>query len=185
MAKKCGLIAKFDSPADIMNAARKVREAGFKQWDVVTPFPVHGLDPAMGLKRSLVPRFTIIGGITGITTGMLMIAFTGASDLDLGILSEGYKLIVGGKPFFSPHFAFPVAYELTILFSAFASIIGMFILNKLPMHYHPVLKYDDIAQGTDDKFFLCIEKDDPQFDLEKTRAFIQGLKPTDISELED
>ncbi len=185
MPRKFGLIAKFESPADIMHAAKKVRDAGFKQWDVVTPFPVHGLDPAMGIKRSMVPRFTIVGGTLGITTGMLMIAFTGASDLDLGLLSEGYKLIVGGKPFFSPQFAFPVSYELTILFSAFASIIGMFILNKLPMHYHPVLKYDDIAEGTDDKFFLYIEKDDPQFDNEKTRAFIEELKPTGISELEE
>lgn len=176
MSKPFGLLAKFDTPADIMHAAEKVRDAGFKQWDVLTPFPIHGMDPAMGLKRSLVPRFTIMGGTTGFTTGMLMIWFMNAWD---------YKILIGGKPLFSPIFAFPVAYELTILFSAFASIIGMFILNKLPMHYHPTLKYDKIAEGTDDKFFLYIEKDDPQFDEGKTRSFLEGLNPVEVAELED
>ena len=185
MANTHGLIAKFDTPADIMHAAERVRDAGFKRWDVLTPFPLHGLDPAMGLKRSFVPCFTIVGGTIGFITGMLMIFFMGASKLDLGILSEGYQLIVGGKPLFSPIFAFPVAYELTILFSAFASIGGMFVLNKLPMHYHSTLKYEKIAEATDDKFFLYIEKTDPQFSDEKTRSFLEELKPTEISELEE
>ena len=185
MANTHGLIAKFDTPADIMHAAERVRDAGFKRWDVLTPFPLHGLDPAMGLKRSFVPRFTIVGGTIGFITGMLMIFFTGASNLNLGILSEGYQLIVGGKPLFSPIFAFPVAYELTILFSAFASIGGMFLLNKLPMHYHSTLKHEKIAEATDDKFFLYIEKSDPQFSDEKTRSFLKELKPAEISELEE
>ncbi len=185
MADKFGIIAKFDSPADIMHAAEKVRDAGYKCWDVITPFPIHGMDAAMGLKRSWVPRFTILGGTAGFLTGMSMIFFTSATDLDLGILSSGYELIVGGKPFFSPHFAFPVSYELTILFSAFASIAGMFILNKLPMHYHPVLKMDDVADSSDDKFFLYIEKQDPQFDDAKTAEFVQSLHPVKVSDLEE
>ena len=175
MANQFGLLAKFDTPADIMHAAEKVRDAGYKQWDVITPFPIHGMDPAMGLKRSIVPRFTIVGGTTGFLTGMSMIFFMNAFD---------YKILIGGKPLFSPIFAFPVSYELTILFSAFASIIGMFIMNKLPMHYHPVLKYDKISEGTDDKFFLYIENDDPQFNEEKTRAFLNDLGPVEIAELE-
>ncbi|HCR31676.1 MAG TPA: DUF3341 domain-containing protein [Opitutae bacterium] len=184
MAKQYGLIAKFDSPADIMHAAEKVRDAGYKNWDVITPFPIHGMDAAMGLKRSLVGRFTIVGGTIGITTGMLMIWFTGGSELSLPFM-EGYKLIVGGKPFFSPQFAFPVSYELTILFSAFASIGGMFILNRLPRHHHPFLKYKDVAKGTDDSFFLYIENVDPQFDEEKTRSFLDGLSSGEVRELED
>jgi hypothetical protein len=184
MANQHGLIAKFDTPAGIMHAAEKVRDAGYKNWDVITPFPIHGMDPAMGIKRSLVGRFTIVGGTIGLTTGMLMIWFTGASELSLPYM-EGYKLIVGGKPYFSPQFAFPVSYELTILFSAFASIGGMFILNKLPRHHHPVLKYKDVAASSDDKFFLYIENEDPQFDGEKTRAFLNDLGPVEVGELEE
>lgn len=184
MEKQHGLIAKFDTPADIMHAAEKVRDAGYKNWDVITPFPIHGMDTAMGVKRSLVGRFTLCGGTFGLTAGMLMIWFTGASDLSLPYM-EGYKLVVGGKPYFSPQFAFPVAYEMTILFSAFASIGGMFILNKLPRHYHPVLKYKDVAASSDDQFFLYIEKDDPQFNEEKTRTFLSELSPVEIGELEE
>ncbi|QXD33323.1 DUF3341 domain-containing protein [Candidatus Pelagisphaera phototrophica] len=184
MVNQHGLIAKFDTPADIMHAAEKVRDAGYKNWDVITPFPIHGMDPAMGIKRSLVGRFTIVGGTIGLTTGMLMIWFTGASELSLPYM-EGYKLIVGGKPYFSPQFAFPVSYELTILFSAFASIGGMFILNKLPRHHHPVLKYKDVAASSDDKFFLYIENEDPQFDGEKTRSFLNDLGPVEVGELEE
>lgn len=176
MAKKYGIIAKFDTPADIMHAAEKVRDAGYKQWDVITPFPIHGMDQAMGLKRSIVPRFTIVGGTLGLFTGMSMIWYTNAYD---------YKILIGGKPLFSPMFAFPVSYELTILFSAFASIGGMFLMNKLPMHYHPMLKHDDIAASSDDKFFLYIETADPQFNEAGTRSFIEGLNPVEIDELDD
>ncbi|MDQ8197214.1 DUF3341 domain-containing protein [Pelagicoccus enzymogenes] len=175
MADKFGILAKFDTPADIMHAAEKVRDAGFKRWDVITPFPIHGMDGAMGLKRSWVPRFTIVGGTTGFITGMSMIFYTNAFD---------YKILIGGKPLFSPFFAFPVSYELTILFSAFASIIGMFILNKLPMHYHSALKADKVAEMSDDKFFLYIESEDPQFDDTKTRTFIEGLHPVEVSDME-
>ncbi|MCH6257530.1 DUF3341 domain-containing protein [Puniceicoccaceae bacterium K14] len=176
MAKKYGLIAKFDTPADIMHAAEKVRDAGYKQWDVITPFPIHGMDPAMGLKRSIVPRFTIVGGTLGFTTGMSMIWFTNAYD---------YKILIGGKPLFSPMFAFPVSYELTILFSAFASIAGMFIMNKLPMHYHPMLKHKEVAASSDDKFFLYIETADPQYSEESTRSLLESLNPVEIDELDD
>src|SRR6476469_7170822 len=95
---------------------------------------------------------------------MTMIWWTGAFD---------YPLIVGGKPLFSPMFAFPVSYELTILFTAFATIIGMFILNGLPMHYHPVLKYPKIARGMDDQFFIIIETRDPRFNEANTKALLQ------------
>jgi hypothetical protein len=108
-----GLMARFDTAPDIYHAAQQVRDAGYKNWDCITPFPVHGLDGAMGLRRSNVPKFSLIGGLTGFTTGMSMIWFTGAFD---------YPLIVGGKPYFSPLFAFPISYELTILFTAFATI---------------------------------------------------------------
>lgn len=170
-----GLIATYDSAAGIYQAAQQVRDAGYKQWDCITPFPVHGLDAAMGLKRSVVPRFSLVGGIMGFFTGMSLIWWTGAID---------YPLIVGGKPYFSPMFAFPVAYELTILFAAFATIGGMFFLNGLPKHYHPVLKYDKITRGMDDLFFIVIETRDPRFNAANTRVLLEKSGGTDIKELE-
>jgi hypothetical protein len=170
-----GYLAAFDTPADIMHAAEKVRDAGFHRWDVHTPFPVHGMDSAMGLRRSRVQRFTLAGGITGFTTGMLMIWFMNCLD---------YPLIVGGKPLFSPLFAFPVSYELTILFSAFGTLGGMFLLNRLPMHYHPVMKADAWAGATDDRFYLAIDAVDPKFDIVRTRAFLREIGGKDIAALE-
>ena len=95
-----------------------------------------------------------------------------------------YPITVGGKPFFSPLFAFPVSYELTILFTAFATIGGMFFLNGLPMHYHPVLNYENIRRGTDDLFFIVIEKADQRYDLENTRALLAKLGGREIKEIE-
>jgi len=173
--KPYGLIAMFETPGALMHAAEQVRDAGFKRWDCITPFPIHGLDSAMGVGRSRVPRISLAGGITGFCTGMSMIWFMDKID---------YPISVGGKPFFSPLFAFPVSYELTILFTAFATIGGMFLLNGLPMHYHPVLNYDNIRRGTDDQFFIVIERSDPRFNPEATRALLAKIGGKDITELE-
>ena len=174
-AQSYGLIATFERPVDLYHAAEQVRDAGYRHWDCITPFPVHGLDKAMGLRRSTVPRVSLVGGITGFCTGMTLIWFTDAF---------ANRLVVGGKPFFSPLFAFPVSYELTILFTAFATLIGMFVVNGLPMHYHPVLKYDQIVRGLDDTFFIVIESRDPRFNLENTKALLEKIGGTEIRELE-
>src|SRR5471030_2064302 len=170
-----GLIATFDSTAAVYHAAEKVRDAGYQNWDCITPLPVHGLDKAMGQRRSIVPRISLCGGITGFCTGMSLIWYTDSFD---------YPVIVGGKPFFSPLFAFPVSYELTILFTAFATIGGMFFLNGLPMHYHPVLNYENIRRGTDDLFFIVIERADPKFSPDATRALLAKIGGQDIAEVE-
>ena len=174
-AQPYGLIATFDTASAIYHAAEQVRDAGYRRWDCITPCPVHGLDGAMGVKRSLVPRISLAGGITGFCTGMSLIYWTGAIN---------YRLTVGGKPFFSPMFAFPVSYELTILFTAFATIGGMFLLNSLPMHYHPVLKYDQIRRGMSDTFYIVIEARDPRFNLAATRALLEQAGGRDVKELE-
>lgn len=174
-AQTYGLIATFETTPELYHAAEQVRDAGYKHWDCITPFPVHGLDRAMGVRRSIVPRVSLVGGITGFCTGMTMIWWMNGFD---------YPLIVGGKPYFSPLFAFPVSYELTILFTAFATIIGMFVLNGLPMHYHPVLKYDQIKRGLDDRFFIVIEARDPRFNLANTKALLEKAGGRDIKELE-
>ena len=175
MKQTYGLVAAFDTTADLFHACEKVRDAGFSQWDAITSFPIHGLDAAMGVRRSNVPRFSLAGGITGFCTGMSLIFWTGAVE---------YPLIVGGKPYFSPMFAFPISYELTILFTAFATISGMFILNKLPMHYHPVMKAPQFVRASDDRFYIVIEANDPKFNPAQTRALLEKIGGKDIAELE-
>jgi len=173
--KPYGLIATFDDTGALLRAAQRVRDAGYRDWDCISPFPIHGLDKAMGLPRSRVPRFSLAGGITGFCTGMTMIWYMDKFD---------YALTVGGKPFFSPLFAFPVSYELTILFTAFATIGGMFFVNRLPRHHHPVLNYEHMRRGTDDLFFVVIERRDPRYDAANTRELLEQAGGRDIAELE-
>ncbi|HEY4248039.1 MAG TPA: DUF3341 domain-containing protein [Lacunisphaera sp.] len=176
MKKAYGLVAAFDTTPDFYHACEQVRDAGFSQWDALTSFPVHGLDAAMGIRRSKVPRFSLAGGITGFCTGMTLIWWTGAYE---------YPLIVGGKPYFSPLFAFPISYELTILFTAFATISGMFFLNKLPMHYHPVMKAPQFVRAMDDRFYIVIEANDPKFNPAQTRSLLEQIGGKDIAEIEE
>ena len=176
MSKQYGYLALFDSAPAVYHAAQSVREAGFKKWDVLAPCPVHGLDGAMGLKRSKVPVFTLCGGVIGFFTGMFIAWYMGQFD---------YPLIVGGKPFFSPIFPFPVAYELTILLAAFGTLGGMFITNRLPMHYHPVMNYDKFRHLTDDKFAVVIEAADELFSATETREFLESLQPQEIAVITD
>jgi len=161
-----GIIGEFDTPADIMHAAEKVRDRGFRKWDVFTPFPIHGMDKAMGLKNSPVGWFSFIGGVTGYTTGMLMIWWMNAHD---------YAILVGGKPMFSPFSAFPPSYELTILFGSFGALGGMLIMNRLPRLHHPLLKNRRFALATHNKFFLVIETSDPKYSETETRALLESL----------
>jgi len=163
--KPYGIVAEFETPAAAMDAASQVRNAGFRQWDVFTPYPVHGMDMAMGLRNSRVGWFTFIGGVTGFFSGMLMIWWMNAYD---------YPLIVGGKPMFSPFSAFPPSYELTILFGAFGTLFGMLFLNRLPRLYHPLLKNKRFSKGaTHDKFYVVIECADPKYSEAKTRQLLE------------
>lgn len=173
-----GVLAEFATPADLMHAAEKVRDAGYTRWDVYTPFPVHGMDHAMGLKNSKVGWFAFLGGLTGYTTGMLMIWYMNAWD---------YPIVVGGKPMFSPFSAFPPSYELTILFGAFGALGGMLILNRLPRWYHPLLKHRRFIErgASHDKFFLVIEASDPKYDEAEVRALLAGLGGRNIELVEE
>jgi len=164
--KTYGLVASFKETPKFFHAAEQVRDAGFKNWDCYTPFPVHGLDAAMGLSRSKVPVMTLLGGLTGFTTGVLLTWYMNKVD---------YPLVVGGKPLWSPIFPFPIMYELTILLAAFGTLGGMFLFNLLPRHNHPVWEYEDFGKSSDDTLMIVIEKKDPQFDPEKTKAFLEDI----------
>ena len=175
MSMKFGMLAEFDSPAALMHAAEKVRDAGFRRWDVFSPFPIHGMNHAMGLKNSKVGWFAFLGGVSGYATGMLMIWYMNALD---------YPILVGGKPMFSPYYAFPPSYELTILFTAFGSIIGMLVLNRLPRLYNPLFKNERFRRATHDGYFLVIETGDPKYGEAETRHLLieAGSKHIEIVE---
>jgi hypothetical protein len=174
--KPYGIIAEFDNPADTMQAAQKVRDAGFRKWDVFTPYPVHGLDKAMGIRNSKVGWFSFIGGVTGYTSGMLMIWWMNAVD---------YPILIGGKPMFSPFGAFPPCYELTILLGSFGSLFGMLFLNRLPRLHHPLLKHKRFGLATHDKFFVVIETDDPKYSATETRKLLESLGSPRIEMVEE
>ena len=164
--KAFGILAEFETSAEIKQAATKIRDAGFKKWDVFTPFPIHGMDDAMGLRDSRVGWFTFFGGVTGFCAGMLMIWFMNAFD---------YPLAVGGKPLFSPVSAFPVSYELTILLGAFGSLGGMLLANRLPRWHHPIFNSERFARVTHDRFFILIEARDPQYQEARVRQVLAGV----------
>jgi len=176
MARRFAILARFaDAPA-LYRAAERIRDAGYRKWDTYAPLPVHGLPEAQGLPRSKVPVFTFVGGVTGFFGAMFMVWYMNAFD---------YPLIVGGKPFFSPVFPFPIFYEMTILLAAFGSLAGMFIMNLLPRHHSPLFASDTFLKGSDDAFLIAIEERDPKFEAESVKRFLQELGGTDIEEIEE
>ena len=171
-----GLVAEFETPAATMHAAARLRDEGFQHWDVFTPYPVHGMDKAMGLKSSKVGWFSFLGGVTGYTTGMLMIWFMNKLD---------YPIPVGGKPLFSPFSAFPPSYELTILFGSFGALLGMLFLNRLPRLHHPLLKHRRFALASHDRFFIVVETSDPRYRERETRTLLESLGSTQVEPVEE
>ncbi|HSH92634.1 MAG TPA: DUF3341 domain-containing protein [Roseimicrobium sp.] len=172
-----GICAEFDTPADTMHAAEKFRDGGFTRWEVYTPFPIHGMDDAMGLKNSRVGWFAFFGGVTGFFGGQLMIWFMN---------SANYPILIGGKPMFSPLYAFPPSYELTILLAAFGSLGGMLFLNRLPRLYHPLLKNRRFSKGaTHDKFYVVIECSDPKYSESDVRKTLEASGSKHIQLVED
>src|SRR5215470_11032662 len=167
-----GIVGEFTTASAVLHAAQKVREAGFSRWDVFTPFPIHGMDRAMGLKNSKVGWFSFVGGVIGYASGMVMIWYMNAYD---------YPIIVGGKPMFSPFYSFPPSYELTILLGSFGALFGMLFLNRLPRLYHPLLKNRRFAAGAShDKFFIVVETSDPKYSEGETRKFLESIGSRNI-----
>ena len=171
-----GIIAEYETTASVLHAAEKIRDAGYRRWDVFTPFPIHGMDKAMGIKNSKVGWFSFCGGVTGYSIGMIMIWWMNAHD---------YPIPVGGKPMFSPFAAFPPSYELTILLGAFGALFGMLFLNRLPRLHHPLLKNRRFALATHDRFFIVIEVEDSKYAPEQTRQLLESTGSRHIEMVEE
>ncbi len=169
-----GLGAEFPTAASLLHAAKKVQALGFRRWDVYSPFPVHGMDHAMGFKRSRVSLFSLIGGFIGLGTAFALIYYTSALN---------YPLITQGKPYFALEPSLPIFFELTILLTAFGTVLGLLLLTLLPRFHHPVFNWDRFQRVTDDGFFIVLEAADPQFSNEASRQVLQEIGGTHISEI--
>jgi mono/diheme cytochrome c family protein len=154
-----GVLAEYDTPGELIEAAKKVRDAGFTDFDCYSPFPVHGIDPAMGIKRTILPLLIFGGGFTGAIGGLALQWYCNA---------HAWTWNISGKPTWSIPANIPIAYECAILLAVFVSFFGMWIANKLPQVWHPLFRSDKFTRATDDGFFLGIEAKDRRFDAEKT-----------------
>jgi hypothetical protein len=169
-----GLMAEFDSASDLVAAADRTREAGYKKIDAYSPFPVEGLAEAIGFHHDLVPLITLIGGIIGGGSGYLM---------QWWMAAVSYPTNIAGRPLNSWPAYIVITFEMTILFGAIFAVLGMLALNGLPMPYHPVFNVPRFAFATKDRFFLIVFASDKQYDAAATRKFLEGLNPRSISEV--
>ena len=174
--KTFALLAEFSTPGELYRACEKIRDAGYTKWDAHTPFPVHGLDKAMGLKASPLPLIVFAGAMAGASGGFL---------LQKWVAGSAYKLVISGKPFFSWPAFIPITFELGVICAALSALLGMFALNELPRLHHPLFSSKRFERASDDRFFITIEAADPKFDLEATRNFLDGLHPNAVETVED
>lgn len=170
-----GLVAEFTTTEALLTAAGRTRAAGYRQVDAYTPLPIEGLAEALGFGHTRLPEAVLLGGILGGAVGYLMQFYLTAVD---------YPLNVGGRPLHSWPAFIPVTFEMAILGASLAAVLGMLWLNQLPMPYHPLFNVPEFGLASRDRFFLCIEAQDPKFDLMATRRFLESLNPTRISVVE-
>ena len=171
-----GLLAEYRDPGALLHAAEQVRKAGYRYFDTHTPFPIHGMDRAMGLSNSKVGFITFGGGLTGLAAAYLLQWWTGGVD---------YPLNIGGKPFFAVEPSIPIMFELTVLLAALATVAGMLALNGLPRPYNPLFYSKNFARATDDGFFLHIAATDRRFDRAATEALLREAGATNVEVLYD
>jgi hypothetical protein len=181
-----GTLAEFKDIPTLLRAAEKVRDAGFTKWESYSPFPVHGIDEAMGMKPTRLPFISLVGGMTGCLIGFVLVYVTNAVSPDgLESTFRGYDYLISGKPIFSLPANIPPIFELTILLSAFGAFFGMIALNKLPQFYHPVFKSERFARASQDRFFIGIEAADPKFDRNAVAALLKNSGATAVEEMQD
>ena len=171
-----GLLAEFEHPGALLEAARQVHAAGYKHFDTHSPFPIHGMDKAMGLGQSKVGYITFIGGATGLALATWLQWWTSAVD---------YPINISGKPFFAIEPSIPIMFELTVLFAALFAVGGMLLLNGLPRPYNPLFYARSFARVTDNAYFLHIAASDRLFDLESTEACLREAHALSVEAIHD
>jgi hypothetical protein len=174
--KLVGLLAEFSDPGALYKAAQAVREAGYQRYDVHSPFPIHGMDKAMGLPNSKVGFSALGGGLTGLALAVWLQWWTGAVD---------YPLNISGKPLFAIEPSVPIMFELTVLFAAFGAVFGMLALNGLPRPYNPLFYSRHFARASDDAFFLHLAASDKRFEAEKSAQLLRDLGALQVEAIED
>lgn len=172
--KNFGLLAEFDGPESLMHAAEKFRDEKYQKFDCHSPYPIHGMDQAMGLKRSPVGYIAGILGFIGGSGGLLLQWWTSTVD---------YPIVISGKPLFSYQAYVPVTFGLTVLLAALGAFFGMLIANRLPQLYHAVFHSERFTRVTDDGFFLSVEASDPRYDEDKTRQMLESVGGINIEVL--
>jgi len=169
-----GLLAEYADEDALLEAAKHVRSLGYQRVEAYSPFPIHGLAQALGIRGVRLPRIVLIGGITGCVVALGMQWYSAVID---------YPLNVGGRPYASWPSFMPIAFELTILFAGFAAVLGMFALNGLPQPYHPLFNVPEFAKASRAGFFLCVEARDAKFDLTATRTMLVELGAQGVFEV--
>jgi hypothetical protein len=173
--KLYGVMAEFENPTDLVSAARRTYEAGYRRINGYSPYPIEELSEAIGFRHTILPVIVFIGGVLGGLGGFFMQYWMEVID---------YPLNVGGKPFNSWPAFIPITFECTVLLAAFSAVFGMLALNKLPQPYHPVFNAPNFALATRDRFFLVIEASDRKFEHDQVVSFLQGLEPKDLIDVE-
>jgi len=171
-----GVMAEFETPEELIHAAKALREAGYRRFDAFTPFPVEGLTEALGLRRNAVSAVALLGGLLGGVGGFFLQYWAAAIT---------YPINIGGRPLNSWPAFIPVTFELTVLGASLFAVFGMLALNRLPQPHHPVFNVDRFSQASTDRFFLCIETRDPKFRLEEAARLLHSLHAHHVSEVAD
>jgi hypothetical protein len=170
-----GVMAEFDNPSVLVAAARRTYQEGYRRINGYSPYPIEELSEAIGFKGMTLPLIVLIGGIVGGLGGFFM---------QYWMEVINYPLNVGGKPYNSWPAFIPITFECTVLCAAFAAVLGMLMLNKLPQPYHPVFNAPNFALATRDRFFLVIEANDPKFIHREVLQFMGTLGARDVSDVE-
>ena len=173
--KVYGALGSFDSPDELVEAGKKIYALGYRRLDAMSPFPVHGIDDAIGIPRSIIGWIVVAAAITGLLTAQGLMYYVGVIN---------YPLIIGGKPLFDFTFTVPVTFELAVLFGGITATIAIFALNGLPRLYHPSMNYKNSHRISDDQFVLVIEAEDPMFDPKRAASDLRSAGAADVEVVE-